>query len=152
MQDQDRLDQFPVFYLSAVGTSSSPAPLQGLPTKRLISPKSSSFLMQTCDTGVQTTMRLLTSHQTCMRGEWCFVHKTEVKGPISYCRSPGPVSLPVYISVRKNQGCFYICERRGSNRSMYEVVFLSPPSDLLLDSSQGRKVIANSPAVNTKPC
>lgn len=86
-----------------------------------------------------------------MGGEWCFVHKTEVKGPISYYRSPGLASLLVYIFVRKNQGCFYICEWKGSNRSVYEVVFLSPLSDLVLDGSQGRKGIAISPAVHAGP-
>lgn len=74
-----------------------------------------------------------------------------MKGPISYYRSPGPASLLVYIFVRKNQGCFYICEWKGSNKSVYEVVFLSPSSDLVLDSSQGRKVIVISPAVNAGP-
>ena len=136
-------------YLCTGGTSSSLAPLL---TKRLISPKLSGFLMQTHDTGIQTTSSLLTSHRTCIRGEWCFVHKTEVKGPISCYRSSGPASLLVYIFVRKNQGCFYICEWKGSNRSVYEVVFLSPPSDLVLHSSQGRKVNASSPAVNEGPC
>lgn len=155
-QDQHHWDQFPctisVFYLSTGGTSSSPAPLWGLPTKRLISPKSCGFLQQTHDTEPQTTSSLLTSHKMCIRGVWCSVHKTEVKGSISYYRSPGPASLLVYIFVRKNQGCFYICEWKGSNRSACEVVFLSPPTDSVLDSSQGRKAIANSPAVRTGTC
>lgn len=70
------------------------------------------------------------------------------QGPDPITDSPGQlVSLFTFLS-EKNQGCFYICEWKGSNRSMWKVVFLSPTSDLALDNSQESKVIASCTAVS----
>lgn len=119
--------------------------------QRLISPKSSGFLTQTHDTGVRPPALFSQATEHASEGKGCFAHNTEVKGPGSCYRSPRPASLLIYIFVRKNQGCFYICEWKGSHRIVCKVVFLSSPSDLALDNSQERKAIASSPAVNAEP-
>lgn len=154
-QDQHHWDQFPLCSQCVLSLHRRyqfiTAPLWGLPTKRLISPKSCGFLKQTHDTEARTTSSLLTSHKMCIRGKWCSAHKTEVKGSVSITDPLGqPVSLFTFLS-EKIKDVFTFVSGKAPTGVHVKWYFLVPHLTVL-DSSQGRKAIASSPAVRMGTC